>query len=1185
MQAFRGLLSVARIRDEKLEDEVSFSQSKSQKVFSTGNVLDLVKDDRSPPGLVEGLLQGDKCDVLVEMDISDTHATVAYIKLYFEAGFSSTMTLHYENTRGEMAFERVFGLSALPKRTFPHLKALSLPGPQFHSSAIDLITFDYTGHFTGHGVYGMSEAGLGNRKSSGELSELLHFPCKITLALTRTRSTATDRKRGTQRYRDVRLVYKVFNTLLQNDRDRGFWEFEKFSLDKDPAIKSKDEDGQTVITYIMPHHPLEARTSFISYKEACAVMGIATRKLDEWEEAQVKQIHKDKDCQLIEVPHTSYKGLIVVCPFRVENAPPGTKIAVRFLDVSRQIGTPCDAISLTKSTPGESPDDESKDEITHHRELWKGEVVSNFPAIDSDYTCMAIKAPFLRGCTEMRSEEHDEDADDGGPLPGEGSDDEDNPGHYDVPDDGFFDGVKSYADFRRPQDTRQYLAEARPYRVDLIVDADTTMRERHVEAFQALRSRIELEIRESPDHISKTAELLCGGRPDFLPTVNAFQGLDESFIRIACEGLNDAQLAAMAQLQSMRGPFGRLLGPPGTGKSHMICRIVQPFGHLQLTEEARKTALPDREAAKPDLQFDGQFREACAIIVTAPINSVLDGLTTAIYNDLLTVKSHPIVIRGFAHGLEVKITKTNIHLSPGDLRNRIKSAESMITIEADMNAFATVWDRQTRQNNTFGAAKDGPVSDNRISTDVFVHTLGFHVYAAAGLDIPSQFKEHPYIRNLLLGPLCQNSERNWQRYREMYARYRQSKVNPDFRFRKQDRKVFRIEFKKLIAFVLRHADAVCITLAHALERTMKENLRPRLILVDEAAKAHPGETLSLLGAYTCPIIQVGDHKQLRPHVRCPVGQNPYVAQLIDSEFKRYDDLGFPKTQFIEQHRSIAAINAVTNLHYDGTLQYVKSTMSHAGRYKFETAARDIWGQSHAVVLLDVQDSQSSNRNAGKSSTNNKTCNAVRNAVRELVKPRGARSHLQYHAGEITVLSPYKAQNEDHRLQLRDLADELALPEVQDIFVGTFDAVQGRQYDVVIVDLVKTGQIGFLEDEGRLNVGASRARFGLVFVADTHALEDAAKGKFLERLFGFLKEGGANVVEVDDGTDWIGRLKIGMDVGRGNGAGRDGSSGNDSKAVEVMREVEEDTDAVGGASGTVAGDTRGMGGNATDDMIW
>ena len=83
---------------------------------------------------------------------------------------------------------------------------------------------------------------------------------------------------------------------------------------------------------------------------------------------------------------------------------------------------------------------------------------------------------------------------------------------------------------------------------------------------------------------------------------------------------------------------------------------------------------------------------------------------------------------------------------------------------------------------------------------------------------------------------------------------------------------------------------------------------------------------------------------------------------------------------------------------------------------------------------------------------------------------------------IAVLTPYSRQ-----VQLL----RQTLPPALDVAVSTIDGFQGREGDVVVFSTVRCnaeGDIGFVEDERRLNVAWTRPRLGIIIVGDRRTLE-------------------------------------------------------------------------------------------------
>jgi superfamily I DNA and/or RNA helicase len=86
--------------------------------------------------------------------------------------------------------------------------------------------------------------------------------------------------------------------------------------------------------------------------------------------------------------------------------------------------------------------------------------------------------------------------------------------------------------------------------------------------------------------------------------------------------------------------------------------------------------------------------------------------------------------------------------------------------------------------------------------------------------------------------------------------------------------------------------------------------------------------------------------------------------------------------------------------------------------------------------------------------------------------------------DITVLSPYK-------LQIKNLGSRLP----STVPASTIDAFQGRESDIIVFCTVRSnasGDLGFLDDDRRLNVAWTRARFGRIVVGDKETLKTSKR---------------------------------------------------------------------------------------------
>lgn len=192
---------------------------------------------------------------------------------------------------------------------------------------------------------------------------------------------------------------------------------------------------------------------------------------------------------------------------------------------------------------------------------------------------------------------------------------------------------------------------------------------------------------------------------------------------------------------------------------------------------------------------------------------------------------------------------------------------------------------------------------------------------------------------------------------------------------------------------------------------------------------------------------------------------------------------------------------VSNVFYSGDLKTATSTRAR------ETPVKTSGNfPSEPIVVIDFPNLQSTDRienyekRQGKSLSNPSEVDEVIRAVKCL--EGGA---LDGKLPSLAVLSPYRGQVEliSQRLLIeypnsggpkgfRPVRDDLG-------FVGTVDAFQGSEADVVLLSLVRNnarvggGGLGFLRDRRRMNVAISRAKHKLVIVSSLTFMDLASKG--------------------------------------------------------------------------------------------
>ncbi|MFN0118350.1 MAG: AAA domain-containing protein [Elusimicrobiota bacterium] len=96
--------------------------------------------------------------------------------------------------------------------------------------------------------------------------------------------------------------------------------------------------------------------------------------------------------------------------------------------------------------------------------------------------------------------------------------------------------------------------------------------------------------------------------------------------------------------------------------------------------------------------------------------------------------------------------------------------------------------------------------------------------------------------------------------------------------------------------------------------------------------------------------------------------------------------------------------------------------------------------------------------------------------------------------DVAIITPYVAQVK--KLKAMNVA--------RDVEIGSIDSFQGREKEVVIVSLVRsnsTGEVGFLSDTRRMNVGVTRARRLLIVIGDSATI---SRHKFYQDFLDYVE---------------------------------------------------------------------------------
>lgn len=268
------------------------------------------------------------------------------------------------------------------------------------------------------------------------------------------------------------------------------------------------------------------------------------------------------------------------------------------------------------------------------------------------------------------------------------------------------------------------------------------------------------------------------------------------------------------------------------------------------------------------------------------------------------------------------------------------------------------------------------------------------------------------------------------------------------------------------------------------------------VIVDEAGRANPLDLLiPLIKGYK--IILVGDHKQLphmiESHVESKMKENGdfneelYEKYIKESLFGRlFEQLpGNRKVMLDTQYRMSKEIgDLVSTLFYNGKLKTGTTIVNDTNFYK---------GKS--LVSINVKGMQK--KTPAGSWINTNECEEIIDKLIELDKSLGGGDEKI----SVGIISFYKAQVE----YIKPKIDKLIFKNIN-VDVGTVDAYQGLEKDIIFISSVRTEGIGFISNPNRLNVSLSRAKKLVVIFGD---LINLNKDKLFKQILEKCTDGGEN----------------------------------------------------------------------------
>lgn len=300
--------------------------------------------------------------------------------------------------------------------------------------------------------------------------------------------------------------------------------------------------------------------------------------------------------------------------------------------------------------------------------------------------------------------------------------------------------------------------------------------------------------------------------------------------------------------------------------------------------------------------------------------------------------------------------------------------------------------------------------------------------------------------------------------------------------------------------VLESVQVITCTLVGASHRHMR-HLSFETVFIDEAAQAlEPGCWIPIAKGQR--IVLAGDHHQLPPTVKSEQAAREGLREtLFEKCIQRQPNTARMLTT---QYRMHAQIMGFSSEKFYGGQLVPHASVRHAGLEAYDLRFApdlpvefiDTAGCAYQEVAIPES----------RSTANPEEAHLLLERLAQLLTPYDAAEHdeHQHTPLSIGVIAPYRAQINYLKDAIEDSEVLNGLLLQRRLSVGTVDSFQGQERDIIAITLTRSnpqGEIGFLSDIRRMNVGMTRARRKLLLVGDSSTL---CRHPFFGELLAYVK---------------------------------------------------------------------------------
>ncbi|XP_048365207.1 protein ZGRF1 isoform X4 [Sphaerodactylus townsendi] len=245
-----------------------------------------------------------------------------------------------------------------------------------------------------------------------------------------------------------------------------------------------------------------------------------------------------------------------------------------------------------------------------------------------------------------------------------------------------------------------------------------------------------------------------------------------------------------------------------------------------------------------------------------------------------------------------------------------------------------------------------------------------------------------------------------------------------------------------------------------------KNLKFPIVVLDECSQMTEPASLLPIARFGCEkLILVGDPKQLPPTIQG--SESAHDKGLEQTLFDRLCLMGHDPVLLRTQYRCHPAISAIScNLFYDGNLL--------DGISKMDRNPLVDWLPT--LCFYNVNGSEQMERD-----------NSFYNLAESFFSVKLIQSLIASGiAGSVIgVITLYKSQMS--KISSLLAAVDTDASQIKAVQVSTVDAFQGAEKEIIVLSCVRTGQVGFIDSETRVNVALTRGKRHLLIVGNLNCL--------------------------------------------------------------------------------------------------